>query len=141
MKRHPEAAMAAKVGYRLPHATTWDDIATARTKYDTDPRMFPLATVQGLATAWGVPIHEPTLRARCALLLDVAAHGRAQVAASPQAHDWARAGGMVDALYQVVRARRLRLTGFEHHAGQSADHPRISALMDRLLGREIGLAA
>lgn len=142
MKRHPEAVMAAKVGgYRLPPGFTWDDIARARAKYNTDPRLFPVAAVPGVATAWGVPAYAPTERARCASLLAVAAHARAQIGADPQANDWRKAGAMVDALWQIMRARRLRLTGFEHEKGASADHQRAKALLERLLAREMGPAA
>lgn len=142
MKRHPEAIMAAKVGgYRPPSGVTWDDIALARAKHATDPRLFPLVTVAGVATAWGVPLYTPTERARCAALLGVAAHQRSQIAAEPHANDWRKAGAMIDALWQVMRARRLRLTGFEHERGAVADAARAKALLSRLLTREMAPAA
>lgn len=141
MKRHPEAVMAAKVGgYRLQPGVTWDDIARVRTEYSIQPRAFPIAIVQGVAAGWAVPIYDPPTPARVADLLKVAAFQRRQLGVnvtSPRN----RAGLMADSLYLVMRARRLRLTGFEHERGAHADHPRMVELMARIIDREMRDAA
>lgn len=136
MKRHPEAAMAAKVGFRLPGGTSWDAIASARAKYSIHLRAFPLAVVSGVASGWGVPIYDPAIPARVADLLKVAAFQRRQLGVSVTS-ERGRAGLMADSLYLVMRARRLRLTGFEHERGRDADHPRMAQLMERILAREM----
>lgn len=141
MNRHPEAAMAAKVGgYRLSPGVTWDDIARIRAKYSIQPRAFPIAIVQGVVAGWAVPIYDPTPAARVADLLKVAAFQRHQLGVNVTA-ERNRAGLMADTLFLVMRARRLRLTGFEHERGHTADHPRMTDLMRRLIAREMGRAA
>lgn len=140
MRRHPEAAMAAKVGYRLPASVTWSDIARVRAKYAIQARAFPIAFVAGVAAGWGVPIYDPTTPARIADLLRVSAFQRRQLGVNVTS-ERARAGLMADSLYLVIRARRLRLTGFEHERGSIADHPRMTALMDRITDREMARAA
>jgi len=141
MKRHPEALMAAKVGcYRLQPGVTWDDIARIRAKYSIQPRAFPIAIVQGVAAGWAVPLYDPTTPARIADLLTVAGFQRRQLGVNVT-HERNRAGLMADSLFLIMRARRLRITGFEHERGQAADHPRMTELMRRIIDRETGRAA
>lgn len=142
MARHPEALKAAKILYRKPPGVTWDEIAAARVKYGTDARLFPIASIAGAVTAWGVPCYAPTVAARTATLLEAAAQQRRQLGTGHVGmSDWARAGLMNDSLFLVIRARRLRLAGLEHEKARHADEPRAVALMQRLIAREMGVAA
>lgn len=42
--------------YSLPVGWTWARVAEERAKYGVDDRHFPLITVTGVASAWGVPL-------------------------------------------------------------------------------------
>ena len=42
--------------YQLPDGWTWSRVAEERARWGIDQRCFPLVTVTGIASAWGVPL-------------------------------------------------------------------------------------